>query len=371
MDTEINGKPVRLFFDSGASKLILFPTAAQRLGLKVTPPPPPLDVVLAPGEVAGGTTEECTLRVGQTTVRVQFSVMETPSFLPWDEDGVVGWQPLSKNILLIDASAQTLPCLPRVPAEAMAWTKLRVLTNSTVRIEVPHAQGESTILAVDTGSPHGVALPPQKWRLWKAAHSNQPATLEAYFMPAAGLVVKEQRWASQLAIGPLLLTDVPVMEANAAEMGPDAARFEASLGLAALKRLDFIVDGKQGFAYVRTKNTPPCPYLHNRLGAVFVPRDLQADDLAALVVDGSPAYEARIRNGDVLLKIDELDVTKWRTDPAILPLSRFWMRPPGTKFDLALKRGKEMLNVTVVLRQILSPDRSLPASRLTKSDAQE
>jgi hypothetical protein len=281
----------------------------------------------------------------------------------------VGWQPLSKNILLIDADGQTLPCLPRVPAEAMSWTKLRVLTNSTLHLEVPQSRGESTILAVDTGSPDGVALQPQKWRLWKAAHTNQPATLEAYFMPAAGLVVKEQMWANQLAIGPLLLTDVPVMEANAAEMGPDAARFEASLGLAALKCLDFIVDGKQGFAYVRPKNTPPCPYLHNRLGAVFVPRDSQADDLAALVVDGSPAYEAGIRNGDVLLKIDELDVTQWRTDPAILPLSRFWMRPPGATLDLALKRGNETLKVAVVLRQILSPDVSLPAPRATQNDA--
>jgi hypothetical protein len=212
-------------------------------------------------------------------------------------------------------------------------------------------------------------LHPQDWREWRIDHANAPTTLDAYYMPAAGLVVKEQTWASELNLGGLLLTGIPVMEANPAEVALGSAEFQASLGLAALKRLDFVVDGKQGLAYIRVKRSPPPPFEHNRLGAVFVPRDPRAQDLVASVVDGTPAAKAGIRNGDVLLKLNDLDVTKWRTDPAILPLSRFWARPAGTRLNLTLRRGEETLKITVALRQILAPVAEPPTSAaLTAGD---
>ena len=133
-------------------------------------------------------------------------------------------------------------------------------------------------------------------------------------------------------------------------------QFEASLGFAALKRLELVVDGKARVAYVRPRPGPPPPFQHNRLGAVFVPRNSQSDDLVAHVLAGSPGWEGGIRPGDTLLKIDDLDVTHWRSDPDILPLSRFWERPAGTKLELTVKRGEKTLKSSVTLRQILSPD---------------
>jgi hypothetical protein len=173
------------------------------------------------------------------------------------------------------------------------------------------------------------------------------------------LVVKEEAWADKISLGPVVLTGVPVMEADVADITLGSlsdVQYEATLGLVALKRLDIIIDRKDDNVYVRPKKTPSIPYEHNRLGAVFVPHDSQSDDLLAHVVDGSPAYEAEIRNDDVLLKIGELDVTKWRTDPNVLPLSRFWCNPAGTKLDLTLKRGDKIFKTTAVLRNILPPD---------------
>src|SRR5262249_20600503 len=119
---------------------------------------------------------------------------------------------------------------------------------------------------------------------------------------------------------------------------------------------DLVVDGKRRIAYVRPKRNTPPPYEHNRLGTVFAPVDPQSSDLIARVAEGSPAQEAGIRSGDVLLKIGEVDVTKWRTDPAILPLRRFWSRPVGTKLDLLLKRQDHTFEAHPVLRDILLPD---------------
>jgi hypothetical protein len=209
---------------------------------------------------------------------------------------------------------------------------------------------------VDTGSSCGVAFAPERWRAWRATYTNPPTTLLAGYMPGAGTVVSEESWAKELTFGPLVLTQVPVLCANVAQRAMGAPGFEASLGLAALKRLDLIIDGALGIAYLRPNSGPPPPYDHNRLGAVFAPPNAQSEYLTAFVLTGSPAYEAGIRNGDVLLKVGNLDATKWRTDRRVLPLSRFWERPPGTRLELTLKRGTEKFKATPVLRHILGPD---------------
>ena len=93
---------------------------------------------------------------------------------------------------------------------------------------------------------------------------------------------------------------------------------------------------------------------------MFAPANLQSDDLFAQVAVRSPAAEAGIRDQDMLLAIGELDVTKWRTDPAVLPLGRFWNEPPGSKLELTLRRGNETIRVHAVLRQIVAADAGLP-----------
>ena len=190
-------------------------------------------------------------------------------------------------------------------------------------------------------------------------HKNQPTSILAYYMVNKELFVSEEIWTREIAIGPLVLTDVPVTEDNqsAVDLFSSAdTQFQATLGFAALKRLDIIIDGKHSIAYLRPRQTPSLPYEHNRLGATFVERDPTNNDLVAHVVDGTPAFDGGIRNDDVLLKIDELDATKWRTDPNVTPLSRFWYSPAGTKLELTLKRGDRVFKTTAVLRNILPPD---------------
>jgi hypothetical protein len=354
LDATINNKPIRLVFDTGASDLILFKQGAERLGLKVTEPP--RDLRLAPGEVAVGTTEECDFVLGSTRARTSLKVFEPPSFLRTRVDGAVGWRQIRYNTIQIDAGQKTATWLDKAPAETSTWLKFRIRSQARIlSLEIPDQDKKGCVLTVDTGSFCGVAMSPQRWQAWKAAHTNEPATLIAGYMPGAGTVVAEENWARELTFGPLILTEVPVMPANVAEQAMGTTDFEVSFGLAALSRMDLIIDGNLGIAYLRPKQGPPPPYQHNRLGAVFAPSDLQGVDLVARVIQGSPAYEAGIRNGDVLLKVGDLDTTQWRTDPNVLPLSRFWEDPPSTKLNLTLKRGSETLMATPVLRQILGP----------------
>jgi len=360
LDATINGKPAHMALDTGATHLILFRQGAERLGLKVTRPPQ--DVQLGPGQVPLGRTEACDFVLGTGRTRTPFAVFEPPSFLKLGIDGVVGWQPVRYNTIRIDAEQRTTTWLTNTPPETTTWFKLRIRSESRVlTLELPGSDDPMGLLTVDTGSSSGVALRPERWQEWKAAHTNQPVTLMAGYMPGAGTVATEESWAKELALGGLVLTEVPVMPANTVQQAIGAAGFQASLGLAALKRMELIVDGNLGIAYLRPKTGPPPAYEHNRLGAVFVPPNMEGGDLGARVVEGSPAYEAGVRNGDVLLKIGDLDVTKWRTDPAVLPLTRFWERPPGSRLELTLKRGTQTLKITAVLRQILGPGPTSPA----------
>jgi S1-C subfamily serine protease len=128
---------------------------------------------------------------------------------------------------------------------------------------------------------------------------------------------------------------------------------DGTLGLAALSRLELIVDGKNSMAYLQSKTTLPPVYPHNRLAAVFVPTVTHTNEAVALVVPGGPAYEAGVRNGDILLQVDEVRVVGWSYNW----LSRFGM-PAGTKLHLMLQRDGTNFEAVATLRQILPPTAS-------------
>src|SRR5438105_3098559 len=138
------------------------------------------------------------------------------------------------------------------------------------------------------------------------------------------------------------------MEATPMEVALIGPNYECELGMAALKRLDFIVDGRRGVAYLRPKTAPPSAYSYNRLGAVFVPKDVNSNELVARVADGSPAQEAGVRDGDVLLKVNNTTLTKANYEG----YRRFSVRA-GTKITLTLSRGGEIFKTTATVRDIL------------------
>lgn len=351
----INDKFARLIFDSGADCPILFAPSTRRLGVKFSDAETNAPVPV--GEVATGWTEECSVRLWGTCLRGHFAVLDLSNDLLPEFDGCIGWSVIGSNIIRIDAVHQKIGFLSKLPKETATWTKLPVRTTSHVLcLELYKGSKTNEILEIDTGDTVGVALNPDKWREWKTLRPKQGMTLKAAFSPGSGKMVKQEAWAESLRVGPLVLNGVPITEASPTQITSGSPQFGASLGMAALKRLDLIVDGRNGVAYVRTKTSPAPPYEHNRLGAVFMPADSQSNDLVARVLDGSPAYEAGLRNGDMLLRIGRLDVSHWRTDPKIHPYREFYRRP-GTRLDLILERNGETFKTTVVLRDIIAPGR--------------
>ena len=365
VNAKINGKTARLVFDTGCSvHLALFRPAAQRLDLKLRAPENQ-DRQRAPYWL----TDECTVKLpwgfwGLARAKMQLSVFDFPSSVNQEGmDGAVGWPVFNRRILELNAAGAKFRFLKKVPREALAWTKLRVQTvNGVLALEVPDGARSNGIIFVDTGSPWGVDLSPEKWGEWKAAHPNEPTTLTRNYNPQTGWFVREQAWSDRVSLEPLELTDVMVEEA--VPLFP--RRFDGDggiIGLAALKRLDCIVDGKEGVAYLRPKVTPESahPSEQESPTLIFMPREGEVSDLVAHVAQLGSAFNSGIRNGDVLLKIGERDVVMWRSDPG-----ERWSRNDsddpflkgssnnavGAKLEFTLKRGNETIKMPVVLREV-------------------
>jgi hypothetical protein len=295
-------------------------------------------------------TEKCLLDIEGIAGKTAFRVIDLPASEPWDFDGMIGWPPFKGNVLRIYASSGVLTFPHEVEEQLPGWTRVSIATNSdTLNLEISYAKGSRGLILIDTGNDMGVMLPPRKWQAWKKAHPHCPMTLRAIFRPADGYIAQEESWASNFGLGPLVITDVPVAEDAPSVESVFGAEYEGTFGLSALKRLDLIVDGKRGVAHLRTKTTAAGPYQHNRAGVAFLPSRGTSEVLvAARVLEGSPAWEAGVRSGDILLKCD---------GKAVSPLSPGEKGrlegTPGTKLVLTLKRGRKTFDTMVTLRQML------------------
>src|SRR5437867_7523217 len=269
IDAKINGKRARLVLDTGCEpNLVLFRHAAERLHLN-----------FQAGERRNADqmpywlTDECTIKLpwcfwGLARAKGQLTVVEIPEFMreSIEMDGAVGWAIVSQRIIELDAVRQKFRFLRRLPKEANGWTQFALKTKAPwgrlLALEIPEPDGNKGVIFVDTGAlGTGVTLSRQRWHEWKVAHTNQHTTLVVKYGPEAGTFVREQGLAVQLSLGALNLADVLIEEAEPVTPRrlPDYA---ATFGLEALKRLDFIVDGKHGVAYLRPKQTPPLPHEH-------------------------------------------------------------------------------------------------------------
>ncbi|MFC1499337.1 aspartyl protease family protein, partial [Verrucomicrobiota bacterium] len=353
VNAKINGKPIRFVFDTGAENTALFSSTAKRLNLSVTYPPK--GTKAEPGRVLTGISEKCqTEMIGQSATG-RLRVLDVPSYFAKNIDGVVSWNALRprNGLLRIDSNNNTATGLTALPHDIDQWSKWNLNTNANIlAFSLTNTPLGNGAIFIDTGTPRGLELCPKLWKKWQRDQSDQASTLNATYTPASGLLVSSEYWTDQWNIGGFSIDNVPVTQA-VPEAKHAFKNHLATLGLFALTRFNIIIDKKNNTIYIKKNLNPKAVYQQNRVGAVFVPINMQNKDLVAHVVKGSPGYNAGIRDKDILLSIGNLDVTKWRTDPRVLPLSRFWEQPAGTKLKLSLRRNEERFEATVILKEIL------------------
>ena len=356
MDCSVNGQSVQFMFDTGAEGPMLFRKTAGRLNLTIDEPPD--DVVVEPGKMKAGFTEPCRFQLieGGTESEITFAVVDIPEFLNTDIEGILGWGGLKHNLVEINPSLKKAMIRTSLDFDKDQWMCLDIRTDLNILVVKTASQNSTDdLLLIDTGSSNGLTVGKQLWPLLTDDETNQKRTLLSVYYPSAGLIVEDEMWVQKMDFGELSFSQIPVTRGLEAHIWLTNENVDGILGMWGISCYQWIIDGPAGKIYYKQNDLIRIPqtYDYNRLGAVFVPEDVQTtNELIAHVIKDGPAWRAGIRDGDELLKIGSLDATKWRTDPDVMPLSQYWERPAGTIIDLVLLRDGEQKKIAVRLEEI-------------------
>jgi len=335
LNAKINGESIRLAFDTGTPTpfTILSPTA-QKLSLKTE-------------ERKGKKYAFFTVYIeGYEIVNAQALVMDSLPFP--DIDGLVGWPALLGNVWRVQWENMSLSLMSSIPKEILSWQSLKLDTQSPMAAALIFENSDSLVY-LDTGHLGGIALNETHWNKWVQENSHLPRTLKSGYLPAAGGIFStEITWVKSFKLGFLEIPCV-IIEKNVFKW----PRLEAVLGIEALKHFDIVFDLINGKIYLKERPYSLENFRYNRLGATFLPSSLESDRLVGHVLKNTPAYRAGLRSGDILKKVDNIDMTRWRSDPEIWK-REFWEAKPGTKYIIEVERNQKKILFPVTLEEILS-----------------
>jgi lipoprotein NlpI len=283
---QVNGRPARMIFVSSFGASLVLEEGANRLNLKGDP-----FSALTQVE-SGGKEISAPILVFQDPLRNvpwvirQLAKISHPIFyhqfkrlydqLTKSMEGVVGWPDVRNNILVFDSDQRVIRRVEQLPPETADWLKLRVLPGGSLSLEVPLAGGKKGILYIDTADNRSIMLAPAQWKEWTRAHpAAKPVSRKVWGLPLL-ISTEHEALADKVEIGPLTVSDAPIedMDGDAAGRLRDEIPGLAavwSFGMGALSRIDLIVDGKNGWAYVHPKmplpTAPPLLGKKSRKGA--------------------------------------------------------------------------------------------------------
>jgi hypothetical protein len=337
VNTKMNGKDAVFAFDTGTSvSLVLFKQTAERFNLDTS-------------EQKRLKIAHFEFEIGTSKLKAEALVIDTP---PMDVDGLIGWPFLQGKVWAVLWNNKTLARIQSVPEQVKSWLQIDLATDVPV-LAFAEGDRDKDLIFIDTGDSGGVSLSATPWKRWLKEHPNAPMTLSAGWSPAfGGFSVERESWSDQLKLGALMIPGTTVSRA-----GHKWPRVKALIGLEALSHFDVVFDLKESRIYLKRRDGDHLEPEYNRLGATFVPESMDSADLVAKVLRNSPGYECGIRNGDILLKVDKFDMTKWRTDPIIWK-RRFWYAEPGTQYNLELERGGKRIDLQVTLEEIFPVGRN-------------
>jgi hypothetical protein len=347
LNCKINGQEVRFVFDSGSEDFMLLRETAKRLGLKIITKRASGASDAQLREVPHDMAEDFALSLGASEIaKCELPIFDIPNYIHPNFDGIIGWKAFAIPLIEIAPEGERLRVLSKLPSDMTAWNRWKLVPDESTLTFECGSGAECARISIDTGSPGGVELSSERWQRWRAACARHPGTVEArYSQEGNGFRVYEMFRAKEVDLNGFRLPDMPVMQF----LQPKSRHVDAVIGLFGFTRLRVIIDRKDGWLYTKGIDAPWIDYHYNRLGAQFIPVDPGKDDeLIGHVSEGSPAYNAGIRNGDYLLAINGRDVTKWREEPPGL-ITGYFIQPAGTELTLTLQCGAESVNKKVIL----------------------
>ncbi|MEG0427387.1 MAG: PDZ domain-containing protein [Akkermansia sp.] len=219
-------------------------------------------------------------------------------------DGLIGWQTIRRFVWHLNLPKQTHAFYNELPKQVKKWNKLSLVKQSDY-VQIKDLSNRQIIL--DTGAPYAVYISRAKWEHFKLDYPDAFVSIYSGYSPAAGgYYAYECMHIKSMQLGSLTLKNIIVCESfvdkNILNIAKD---IDLMLGMGALSDREFWLDGPGNTLYFgnttnRSHETPT----YNLVGATFIPDKESPHQLKARVATWSPAWEAGLRNNDILVSIN-------------------------------------------------------------------
>jgi hypothetical protein len=333
----IAGQPATFALDTGAQwPFVITAADSRRFGLEVDREAPPeaalFEAISKPVEV---------VPPGGQAQAVSFAILKETGSPSLGLDAIIGWPVLKAYVTHYDRQLGVLTIGPDVQPRLANARPFPIVPRNDLVFDAGTA-GEPFPVLLDTGDSDGVMLSELLWTEWRRDNAELPSTYAWSYWLETGWVVRELVLARELRLGHLTLKNVLVSPL------PEGGSWDtaAVIGLTAFGNHALIVDGPGGRVLIGEPTASLVMPAYNRLGASFGP------DMGARVADNSPAADADIRDGDILVAINAQTPDSY----AAAVNGHVWAQPAGTTVHLTLRRESEIIERRVTLRDFLTGD---------------
>jgi len=330
----IGGQPATFILDTGAQQPFVITAAdSKRFGLQVDREAPPeavlFEAISKPVEVVppGGQAQP-----------VSFIILEETDAPSLGLDAIIGWPVLKAYVMHYDRQRGILAIGTDVQPRLANARPLPIIPSDYLVFDAGTGDNPLPVL-LDSGDSGGVMLSTPLWNEWRRNNPDLPLTYAWMYWHHTGWVVLERVFARELRLGNLTLKNVLV-----SPLPNGLTDTAAVLGLTAFGNHALVVDGPGGSILIGEPSASLVMPAYNRLGAAFGP------DMRARVADNSPAAQADIRDGDVLVSINGQTPDAY----AATVNGHIWEQPAGTTVQLTLGRHSEIIERRVTLRDFLT-----------------
>jgi hypothetical protein len=333
----IAGQPATFILDTGVQQpFVITEAGAKRFGLEADRKPPPAAVLFE----AISKPVQAVLPGGHG-LQVSFAILKQSDAPEYGGDAIIGWPVLKAYVTHYDKQHQLLAVGPNLQPRLANARSFPILPDYDLALNAGSREKPLAVF-VDTGWSGGVLLSKPLWEEWRRRNRNLPYTYSSTYWYDTGDVVLEQVLAKEIRLGSLSLKNVLV-----SPLPSGLTSRAAMIGLKAFANHALVIDGPAGLVVIDGPGKSLMVPAYNRLGAIFWPSK------TARVAHDSPAAQADVREGDVLIAINGQTPEAYVTAVE----GNVWEQPAGTAVRLTIRRGPETIERQVTLRDFLSRNR--------------